>query len=408
MSAGIELPRKVWVHGWLLAAGGERMSKSRGNFLDPTDAVATFGADGARYVTLREVPFDKDAEVSWDSFVRRYNADLANDFGNLVNRTVSMVNRYLDGERPAPRRPRLAAAVGLGVDGTRTCRSSTRYLLHEALGVAVGLRVGAANRLVDAEKPWELAKAAKAGRRGGRAERLAGVLGDLVEAVPARRARGRAVHARRSRRGCSNSSATRIRTAPTGTAARRSTAELALGRPRRRARAGSRATPPRCSRASRVEAAETTVDRPVVSTVTSQASGTDRRTRWPGSINHVEFPADDLERAKRFYTAVAGWDFQEMEGYAEYFLFGTGEGHGGAIGTRGARVGPSSSACTSRSIRRGRPRRGRGERRHRGAREPGRPRPGPLRHGPRPRGQRESASGRTPPSSDAGPGARWR
>ena len=101
-SAGIEPPRQVWVHGWLLAAGGERMSKSRGNFLDPDDFVAAFGQDGARYVALREVPFDRDAEVSWDSFVRRYNADLANDFGNLVNRTVSMVNRYLDGERPDP------------------------------------------------------------------------------------------------------------------------------------------------------------------------------------------------------------------------------------------------------------------------------------------------------------------
>ena len=102
-SAGLEAPRHVWVHGWLLAAGGERMSKSRGNFLDPDDFVAAFGQDGARYVALREVPFDRDAEVSWDSFVRRYNADLANDFGNLVNRTVSMTNRYLDGERPAPR-----------------------------------------------------------------------------------------------------------------------------------------------------------------------------------------------------------------------------------------------------------------------------------------------------------------
>ena len=102
-SAGLEPPRQVWVHGFLIAAGGEQMSKSRGNFFDPDDFVAAFGSDGARYVVLREVPFDRDAEVSWDSFVRRYNADLANDFGNLVNRTVSMANRYLDGERPAPR-----------------------------------------------------------------------------------------------------------------------------------------------------------------------------------------------------------------------------------------------------------------------------------------------------------------
>ena len=102
-SAGLEAPRRVWVHGWLMAAHGERMSKSRGNFLDPLDFVTAFGSDGARYVVLSEVPFDRDAEVSWDSFVRRYNADLANDFGNLVNRTVSMTNRYLNGVRPAPR-----------------------------------------------------------------------------------------------------------------------------------------------------------------------------------------------------------------------------------------------------------------------------------------------------------------
>ena len=79
-SAGLEAPRQVWVHGWLLAQG-ERMSKSRGNFLDPLDFVAAFGADGARYVALREAAFDRDTDVSWDGFLRRYNADLANDFG---------------------------------------------------------------------------------------------------------------------------------------------------------------------------------------------------------------------------------------------------------------------------------------------------------------------------------------
>ena len=110
MSAGLPLPRKVWVHGWLLTQG-ERMSKSRGNFLEPADVVNAFGQDGARYVTLREVAFDKDTEVSWDSFLRRYNADLANDLGNLINRSISMTNRYLDGERPhLPRDGALGAA----------------------------------------------------------------------------------------------------------------------------------------------------------------------------------------------------------------------------------------------------------------------------------------------------------
>jgi methionyl-tRNA synthetase len=182
MSAGLELPRKVWVHGWLLTGGGERMSKSRGNFLDPHDSVAAFGADGARYVVLREVAFDKDAEVSWDSFVRRYNADLANDFGNLVNRTVSMAGRYLGGERPAPRGggdAPLAAAWARTVEAYAAKLDA--LLLHEALA-ALWEFVGEANRFVEAEQPWALAKAAKAGD-GGAEARLAGVLGDLVEAV---------------------------------------------------------------------------------------------------------------------------------------------------------------------------------------------------------------------------------
>jgi methionyl-tRNA synthetase len=176
-SAGLEAPRHVWVHGWLLTKGGERMSKSRGNFLDPHDVVAALGPDGARYVTLREVAFDRDTEVSWDSFVRRYNADLANDFGNLVNRTVSMANRYLAGERPppaallAPAWPARLSAYRAALDG---------YLLHEALAELWEF-VGDANRLVDAEKPWELAKGAKAGDEAA-AARLRDVLGDLVEA----------------------------------------------------------------------------------------------------------------------------------------------------------------------------------------------------------------------------------
>jgi methionyl-tRNA synthetase len=178
MSAGIELPRKVWVHGFMTVQG-EKMSKSRGNFLEPKDVVAAFGADGARFVTLREVPFDRDADVSWDSFVRRYNADLANDFGNLVNRTVSMANRYLGGERPAP-----GHGGSLGVAWTHALEAYREkldgHMLHEALA-ALWEFVGSANKLVDFEKPWDLAKAAKTGDEEA-AERLRGVLGDLVEA----------------------------------------------------------------------------------------------------------------------------------------------------------------------------------------------------------------------------------
>jgi len=182
MSAGIELPRRVWVHGWLLARGGERMSKSRGNMLEPADVVAAFGADGARYVTLREVAFDRDTEVSWDSFVRRYNADLANDFGNLVNRTVTMASRYLDGVRPAP----FATAVGRLSWSWQSLVPAYRTMLedcmlHDALELLFGRFVSEANQLVERERPWDLARAWKAGDETA-GEHLRGVLGDLVEA----------------------------------------------------------------------------------------------------------------------------------------------------------------------------------------------------------------------------------
>ena len=178
-SAGLEAPKKVWVHGWLLTGGGERMSKSRGNFLDPNDVVSALSADGARYVSLREVAFDRDTEVSWDSFVRRYNADLANDFGNLVNRTVSMANRYLSGDRPDPTSAGSLAAGWL--ERLPAYRAAIEgCLLHTALAELWEF-VGAANRLVDAEKPWELAKAVTAGDADAET-RLRGVLGDLVEA----------------------------------------------------------------------------------------------------------------------------------------------------------------------------------------------------------------------------------
>jgi methionyl-tRNA synthetase len=179
-SAGLEAPRKVWVHGFMTVQG-EKMSKSRGNFFEPADLIASFGADGTRYVTLREIPFDRDADVSWDSFVRRYNADLANDFGNLLNRTVSMTNRYFDGERPAPRAAvesplaeGWADTLRLYVDRLEGC------LLHDALAELWEF-VSGANKVVDAERPWVLAKAAKDGDAEADAQ-LRGVLGDLLEA----------------------------------------------------------------------------------------------------------------------------------------------------------------------------------------------------------------------------------
>ncbi len=179
-SAGLEAPKRVWIHGFLLERG-ERMSKSRGNFLDPNAMVAALGVDGTRYATLREVPFDRDADVSWDSFVRRYNADLANDFGNLVNRTLAMTVRYFDGQRPAPRDAGAAPLAGMWSAALARWREALAgCLLHEALAGLWDF-VGAANRFVDAEQPWVLAKA-RSGGDGAAGERLAGSIGDLLEA----------------------------------------------------------------------------------------------------------------------------------------------------------------------------------------------------------------------------------
>ena len=188
MSAGLELPRLVWVHGFMHVQG-EKMSKSRGNFFDPNDMVAALGSDGARYVTLQEVPFDRDSDVSWDTFLRRYNSDLANDFSNLVNRSVTMATRYLGGERPVPadeppggRLPLPRSPLAESWTETQHVYADRleRLLLHEALA-ALWEFVAAANRFVDAERPWALAKDAQGGEPGAEG-RLRAVLGELIEA----------------------------------------------------------------------------------------------------------------------------------------------------------------------------------------------------------------------------------
>jgi methionyl-tRNA synthetase len=135
--------------------------------------------DGVRYAVLREVPFDRDADVSYDSFVRRYNADLANDFGNLLNRTLTMTSRFLDGERPAPATAgELASAWATA--WTSYTRQMDAYLLHEALE-ALWSFVGHANRFVDDEQPWALNKTARTGDTEA-ADRLRSTMADLLEA----------------------------------------------------------------------------------------------------------------------------------------------------------------------------------------------------------------------------------
>lgn len=100
MAARLPLPRKIHAHGFITLEG-EKMSKSRGIFVEPMQLVDQFGSDAVRWVLLSEIPFDRDGDFSIANFIDRYNADLANDYGNLVSRTTKMVQRYFDGRVPA-------------------------------------------------------------------------------------------------------------------------------------------------------------------------------------------------------------------------------------------------------------------------------------------------------------------
>ena len=104
MSAGIELPEMVWAHGFV-HLGGEKLSKSAGHSVDPIEAVDLHGTDALRYYLAREIPFDRDGNFTWEKFDERYDSDLANDLGNLLQRSITMILKYADGKVPAPGAP---------------------------------------------------------------------------------------------------------------------------------------------------------------------------------------------------------------------------------------------------------------------------------------------------------------
>ena len=161
MSAGLALPKQVVVHGFLFNRG-EKMSKSVGNVIDPFALVGHYGVDPLRYFFLREVPFGQDGNYSHEAIVTRTNADLANDLGNLAQRSLSMIARNCDGKIPEPGklgeadRAILASAATL-LGGAR--RSMQDFALHAVLA-DIWRVVGEANRYFAAQEPWAKKKTA--------------------------------------------------------------------------------------------------------------------------------------------------------------------------------------------------------------------------------------------------------
>jgi methionyl-tRNA synthetase len=159
MSAGLELPKRVFGHGFLFHRG-EKMSKSVGNVVDPFTLADAYGVDPLRYFLLREVPFGQDGNYSHDAIVARINADLANDLGNLAQRSLSMVARQCNGVLPAPGKYGAADQAMLDsadrmLGEARTAMATQQ--LHHVLN-SIWAVVADANRYFAGEAPWALAK----------------------------------------------------------------------------------------------------------------------------------------------------------------------------------------------------------------------------------------------------------
>jgi methionyl-tRNA synthetase len=174
MAAGMELPEHVFVHGFLLM-DEKKMSKSLGNVLDPLEIIERYGSDALRYYCFREVSFGRDGSVSAAGFEARYEAELANDYGNLASRTLAMLQRYRGGAIPAVALDGELAGDFEGL-ADEVCGLLDRAEITQALE-AIWQRVRRLNRYVEERAPWTLAK------DEARAGELDGVLASLAEGL---------------------------------------------------------------------------------------------------------------------------------------------------------------------------------------------------------------------------------
>mgnify|MGYP001348801716 CR=1 FL=1 len=179
MALDLPLPKKVFAHGWLLMKDG-KMSKSKGNVVDPVSLIDRYGLDALRYYLLREVPFGSDGVFTPEAFVERTNYDLANDLGNLLNRTVAMINKYFDGEIPAIQLNETEYDRDL-MNLARDVRAEVEDAM-ENMQFSVALStlwkfISRTNKYIDENEPWVLAK------DESKRKRLGNVMAHLVESL---------------------------------------------------------------------------------------------------------------------------------------------------------------------------------------------------------------------------------
>jgi methionyl-tRNA synthetase len=159
LAAGLPVPEGVFGHGWLLV-GGEKMSKSKLTGIAPNEITDTFGSDAFRYYFMRAISFGQDGSFSWEDLAARYQAELANGFGNLASRVIAMLKRYFDGAVPQPAKDEpadIAVQVTVSTAVLEADAAIERFAIHDALA-AVWTIVDALNGYITEQEPWALAK----------------------------------------------------------------------------------------------------------------------------------------------------------------------------------------------------------------------------------------------------------